>query len=295
MSSEGGFGELGGGQSYDEMFTPADEERDGHVWLISGGQGTGKTYTTQSSFPEPIFVIDTELRADITANELPDRDIRIFEPGSISFEDVDPDNPLEDAIDVTRSLDNINNAVVQLVKGYKEGEIEGGTVLMDSATDLWSWCQEWGKQRLMRENEVNEATFRLDNQFDWGMIKNKHARILNGLTTLSKKYGAEVVFTAREKEIPDYADGGGEHYIKVENRVPFAAEVQFRMTTEVRKGKNRHIADFSNGKLGANNQPTGEIVDPTYDQLIKALSDGEVPDDWSTVAEDTEEDEESGF
>lgn len=288
MSS--GFGDLGGGQSYDEMFTEVDEKREGHIWLLSGGQGTGKTYTTLSSFPEPVFVIDTELRADITANELPDRDIRVFQPGEISFEDVDPDNPLEDAIDVTRSLDNINNAVVKLVQGYKEGEIDGGTVVLDSATDLWSWCQEWGKQRLMQENDVNEANFRLENQFDWGMIKNKHARILNGVCTLARKYDAEVVFTAREKEISAYAtdSNSSEHYIKCENRVPFVAEVQARMTKEVRKGQTRHVAQFE--KLGANNQPSGELVDPTYDEMIAALEEGEIPDDSGS-----EDNDDGGF
>lgn len=278
-------------EGFDEMFTSVDERREGHIWLLSGGQGTGKTFTTLNSFPEPIFVIDTELRADITANELPDRDIKIFEPGEISFENVDPDNPLEDAIDVTRTLDNINNAVIQLVQGYKTGDIEGGTVLLDSATDLWSWCQEWGKQRLMDENEVNEATFRLENQFDWGMIKNKHGRILNGLATLSRKYDAEVVFTAREKQIPDYADSNSEHYIKVENRVPFVSEVQARMTKEVRKGTMQHIATFE--KLGANNQPAGEIVNPTYEDMITALETGEISE--SAAESDAEEAEAGGF
>jgi hypothetical protein len=135
----------------------------------------------------------------------------------------------------------------------------------------------------MEENEVNEANFRLENQFDWGMIKNKHARILNGLTTLSKKYDVEVVFTAREKKIPDYADSSSEHYIKVENRVPFVAEIQTRMTKEVRKGKTVHIAQFE--KLGANNQPSGELVNPSYDEMIHALNEGEIPDDNSTESE----------
>lgn len=284
----GGFGELGGGQDYSDMFTEPGEKREGHVWLLSGGQGTGKTYTPLHSFPEPVFVIDTELRADITANddEIEDREVRIFEPGEISFENVDPDNPLEDAIDVTQSLDNINNAVIQLVQGYKSGEIEGGTVVLDSATDLWSWCQEWGKQRLMEENEVNEANFRLENQFDWGMIKNKHARILNGLVTLAKKYDVQVVFTAREKQIPDYADGNSEHYIKVENRVPFVAEIQARMVKDVRKGQTKHIAQFE--KLGSNNQPSGEMINPDYDRMITALEEGEIP-------ENSEEDTDAGF
>lgn len=283
----GGFGDLGGGGDYEEMFRKVEDIRETFVWLHHGGQGTGKTFTAMQ-FPEPVFVIDTELRADLTAGEFPDRDIRVFEPGEISFDNVDPDNPLEDAIDITRSLDNINNAVIQLVKGYKNGELEGGTVILDSATDLWSWSQEWGKQRLMEENEVNEANFRLENQFDWGMIKNKHNKILNGIRTLNKKYDVEVVLTAREKKIPDYAKGGGEHYIKCENTVPFWADVSIRFTKETRKGQVRHIAHFQ--KMGANNQPDAELVDPTYDELHEAVTTGEVPNQ-----DDSDDDDTGGF
>lgn len=274
----GGFGSLGGGKEFDEMFTAPDaEERDGHVWLFYGGQGTGKTYTAMSSKNEPVLIIDTELRSDITASEFPDADIKIFEPAEISFEDVDPDDPLEDAIDIPASIDNINNAVISIVNACREGDLEGGTVVVDSATDLWSWTQEWGKQRLMDSNDVDEATFRLENQFDWGMIKNKHHKILTALQVLSKKYSMDVIFTAREKEKPNYTDGSSEHYIKVENRVPFMAEGSARFTKEVRKGQTKHIVKFD--KLGSNEQPVGEMVNPTFEDISKALETGEIPDD----------------
>lgn len=282
-----GFGDLGGDdQDYDDMFSKVQERRTGHVYLFYGGQGTGKTYTAMQA-DEPVFVIDTELRADITANEYPDRDIRVFEPGEISFENVDPDEPLEDAIDIPSSLDSINNSVIQLVQGYKTGELEGGTVVIDSVTDLWSWCQEWGKQRLMEENQVNEATFRLENQFDWGMITNKHTKIFNGLRTLSKKHGVDVIATAREKERPDYADSGSEHYVKCQNEVPFFAEVSARFTKETRKGQVRHVMKFD--KLLANNQPAGELVDPTWEDIQEAVETGEIPD------QDDEDGDSGGF
>lgn len=260
----------------DDVFDTVDEKREGHVYLFYGEQGSGKTYTSMTG-EEPIHVIDTELRADITAAELDNDNIRVTEPAQINIEEVDPDNPLEDAISIPDSLDAVNNAVIALFNSYNSGDIEGGTVVLDSATDLWDWCQEWGKQRLMEENDVNEANFRLENQFDWGMIKNKHYKIFSGLRVLAKRHGVNVVFTAREKERPDYTSGeGSEHYIKCERSVPFWAEVTVRFTKEVRKGKTRHVASFD--KLGANNQPAGELVDPDFNMILECVEAGEIPD-----------------
>lgn len=288
MVTMGAFGELET-KSHDDLFDSVDQRRAAHTWLLYGGQGTGKTFTSMT-FPEPVFVIDTELRSDITANQFPERDIRVFEPGEISFDDVDPDNPLEDAIDVPGSLDNINQSVISLVNAHRDGELEGGTVVLDSVTDLWDWSQEWGKQRLMDAGGIDRADFSLENQFDWGIIKNKHNKILTGIRTLSKKYGVEVVLTAREKKRPEYTEGGGEHYIKCEKTVPFWAEVTVRFQKQVRKGQTKHIATFD--KLGANNQPDGEVVDPTYDDLKRCLDEGGIPDD---INEGEDEDEEGGF
>lgn len=274
----GGFGDLGSAQSVDEMFTKAEEKRDSHAYLLYGGQGVGKTYTAMTADSEPMFVIDTEMRSDLTANEqFEGKDIRIFEPVEISFDDVDPDNPLEDAIDIPATLDNINNAVISLVNGYREGDIEGGVVIVDSMTDIWDWVMEAGKLRLMEANEVDESTFRLENQMDWGGIKSRHYKIVTALRVLTKKHGVDVVMTAREKEKPDYADGGGEHYIKCENSVPFMTGVNIRFTRETRKGQVRHIANFK--KIGSNNQPNVEMVDPTFEEIREAVAAGEVPNE----------------
>lgn len=270
-----GFGDLGGSTDHEDMFTKVGEERRAHTYLFYGGQGCGKTYTSLTSEDTPIFVIDTEMRSDLTTSEkFPDKDIRVFEPAEISFDSVDEDNPLEDAIDIQASLNNINNAVVSLVNGYREGDLEGGTVILDSVSDLWEWVKEAGKLRLMEANDVDESTFRLDNQMDWGGIKNRHYKIITALRTLTKKYDVDVILTAREKEKPDYTDGGGEHYIRCENKVPFMTGVNIRFVRETQKGQVRHLAKFK--KIGANNQPDEELVDPTFTEIRECVETGEV-------------------
>lgn len=281
-----GFDSLGSGSSHDDMFVKTSEKRETHTYLFYGGQGVGKTFTALTSPDEPVFVIDTEMRSDLTANEkFEDKDIRLYEPVEISFEDVDPENPMEDAIDIPKTLDNINNAVISLVNGYREGELEGGTVVVDSVSDLWDWVMEAGKLRLMEANEVDEATFRLENQMDWGGIKSRHYKILTALRVLTKKYDVNVILTAREKERPDYADGGGEHYIRCEKSVPFMTGVNVRFTKETRKGQIKHIASFK--KIGANDQPNIDMVNPTFAEIEEAVATGEIP-------EGDEDDEDGG-
>ena len=266
-----------GGSSTEDLFTNVADKRQAHTYLFYGGQGTGKTYTAMTSEDEPIYIIDTEMRSDLTAGEqFPDKNILVYEPVEINFEDVDPDNPLDDAIDIPATLDNLNNAVISLVNGYRNGDLEGGTVIVDSVTDLWDWVMEAGKLRLMEANGVDEATFRLENQMDWGGIKSRHYKIITGLRVLTKKYGVNVILTAREKERPEYADGGGEHYIKCENSVPFMSGVNIRFTKEARKGQIRHIAKFD--KIASNNQPDIEMVDPTFSEILEAVETGEIPD-----------------
>lgn len=284
-----GFDSLGA-QSADEMFTSVEQKREAHTYLFYGGQGCGKTYTALTAEQEPIWIIDTEMRSDLTANEqFPEKDIRVYEPVEIDFDEVDSDNPLDDAIDIPSTLDNINNAVISLVNGYREGDLEGGIVVVDSVTDLWDWVMEAGKLRLMEANGVDEATFRLENQMDWGGIKSRHYKIITGLRVLTKKYGVDVVLTAREKERPDYADGGGEHYIKCENSVPFMSGANVRFTKEVRKGNVKHIAKFD--KIGSNDQPNIELINPTFEQIRQSVHTGEVPEEASA---DDDEDE-GGF
>ena len=274
-----------GSTNANDMFTAVSDKRQAHTYLFYGGQGCGKTYTALTSDIEPVYVIDTEMRSDITATEkFPDKDIRVYEVVDIDFDEVDPEHPLDDAIDIQQTLANINNAVIALVNGVRDGDIEECTVVVDSVTDVWDWVMEAGKLRLMEANEVDEATFRLDNQMDWGEIKRRHYKILTALRVLSKKHGVDTILTAREKQRPEYADGGGEHYIRCENSVPFMSEVNVRFTKDVRKGQVRHIARFE--KMGANNQPDIDIIDPTMAEIREMVRTGNVPD---------QDDESEGF
>ena len=81
--------------------------------------------------------------------------------------------------------------------------IKEGTLIVDSLTDIWKWVQEWGKARLAKIGKVNRETMAIKNQFDWGIMNGKNARLMTLFKHVTKN-GLNFVGTARETNIPDY-------------------------------------------------------------------------------------------
>lgn len=167
--------------------------------LFFGDTNVGKTCCAMT-FPEPIFIIDTEKRANKTKKyHYAGKDVRIFDPVVIKEDYVDD----ADAINYPASIDNITNFVVALNRKIQSGEIKQGTLVVDSLTDIWKWVQEWGKERLVKIGKVNRETMAIKNQFDWGIMNGKNARLMLLFRHVTKS-GLNFVGTARETNAPDY-------------------------------------------------------------------------------------------
>jgi len=178
---------------------PVSEEKVGIDVLVFGDTSVGKT-TFAMSCPEPIFVIDTEKRANKTKKyHFAGKDVRIFDPIEIKDDYVDD----ADAINYPASIDNITNFMVALNKKIQAKEITQGTLVVDSLTDIWKWVQEWGKERLVRIGKMNRETMAIKNQFDWGIMNGKNARLMMLFRNVTKG-GLNFIGTARETNVPDY-------------------------------------------------------------------------------------------
>lgn len=191
-------------KSASKFFSPdqMDETKKGIDTLFYGDSNSGKTFIAHT-FPEPIFIIDTEGRANKTRQyHFGDKDIRIFNPMEVNT-DFKDDNSLEDAVDFEASVDNITNVLIEFFNKVKSGEIKEGTLVLDSFSDLWTWVQEWGKIRLAKKDKVDLTLFRLKNQFDWGMMNSRHYKLIVVMRKLLD-YGINLVGTARESKSPDY-------------------------------------------------------------------------------------------
>ena len=190
------------GKKFEDILSkpqPLSETKTGIDVLLYGDTNVGKTFCSMT-FPEPIFVIDTEKRANKTKKyHYAGKDVRVFDPVEIKDNYVDD----ADAIDYAASIDNITNFVVALNNKIQSGEITKGTLVVDSLTDIWKWVQEWGKVRLAKKGKLDRELMSINNQFDWGIMNGKNARLMMLFKHVTNK-GINFVGTARETNVPDY-------------------------------------------------------------------------------------------
>ncbi len=154
----------------------ADEKR-GLKIGIYGDYATGKTHFALTA-PEPVFIIDTEMGSAPLAHLFEGKDIKVLDvaerDATASYEKI------VEAIDLIAAQENV------------------GTVIFDSATDLWEICQEYAKVNIFKIKP--EA--RLAQQWDWGVINKLYMRMLMKLLKLD----CNLIITAREAEV--YAGAG---------------------------------------------------------------------------------------
>jgi len=139
---------------------------------IYGDFGTGKTHFALTA-PEPVYIIDTELGSPQLAHNFEGKDVKVIDvaekDGSLSYQKI------LDAVEYITQQEKV------------------GTVILDSATDLWSFCQEFAKVNIFKIKP--EA--RLAQQWDWGVINNLYLKILMKLLRLE----CNLILTAREAEV----------------------------------------------------------------------------------------------
>ena len=254
---------------------PISEEKIGIDVLVFGDTNVGKT-SFAMTFPEPIFIIDTEKRANKTKKyHYANKDVRIFDPIEIKDNYVDD----EDAINYPASIDNITNFMVALNKKIQAKEITQGTLVVDSLTDIWKWVQEWGKERLVKIGKVNRETMAIKNQFDWGIMNGKNARLMMLFRNVTKS-GLNFVGTARETNVPDYVQSSQAiklptEKIRCQKDVPFDFSSLINLRVQRIKTPTGFSAKYLSSiiRLDTINIDKPPIEGITFDQ-IKTLIEG---------------------
>jgi len=210
---------------------------------------SGKSYFAQT-FPEPIYIIDTELAAASLAFEhFPDKDIRIME---VKIVDPDTDEPrplecLKEMEAAIRSLKNVNE----------------GTVVIDTITDFWSWMHVWVESTAeIRYKKTGKAM-----RVEWGKANERYKYFVMRL--IAKK-SLNVVLLGQDKK--KYSSKGDEtgtteprwmwntpnwsyvniHFFKVKTEIP----MEYKATLT---------------KCRWNRAYNKTVDDLTYDKLLKIL------------------------
>ena len=146
------------------LFVPLEQaaQKRGLKVGVYGKSGSGKTKVALS-FPEPIYVIDTEMGSPVLTKQFQGKNIQVidvYQKGK------------KGERDEVECFEKIQQAVNWVLENVSEG-----TVVIDSGTDMWKFCQTYGKVKIF--NLTPEARLRL--RWDWGAITSAYEQLLASL------------------------------------------------------------------------------------------------------------------
>jgi len=174
--------------SVEEFFKPTIElpPVEGLKVGVFGPTGIGKTDFALRETPRPVFVIDTEFGARLVAEEMSDKEkIYIMEALRLSEETYD--------VDPIGSLEDVENALQAILKFISENREIRGTVVIDSATDIWTWLGIWLDEEAATKFTKTGQMLRTE----WGHANKRYMRMIWRL--LRTKW--HVIMTGKEQEV----------------------------------------------------------------------------------------------
>ena len=230
------------------------EQRRGLKVLSYGNFSTGKTHFALSC-PSPVFVIDTENGTGPLASKFPEA--KVINICSLEGDD-------ESEKDEVKNFENFQKAVEYLISLPDE---QIGTIVVDSITDVWSWCQGYAKVKIFKLNVED----RLKQRFDWGVVNTLLRKQV--LKLINKN--CNIVFTAREADIYDDASGpSGRVKPETQKKVPFFVDIVLHHEIKLLKpGQISFIAKIE--KCRHNGTILGKTIEnPTLDKLKEIIKNG---------------------
>jgi len=216
-----------------------------------GPPESGKSYFGDT-FPEPVYVLDTELAAQKIAYEhFPNKDIRIFE-----CKIVDPE------IDLPRPLlclDELENAIKSLK------EVKTGTIVIDTITDYWSWMSAYVESSAKRFYKKTGEKMRTE----WSYANERYKYFIMRLLAMKT---VNVVLLAQSKR--KFSEEGKELSIQAPKwmyATPHWVDVEIHFWKDETTNPVTYKATIA--KCRFNRAFNKTETDLTYDKLIRILRD----------------------
>jgi len=217
--------------------------------LSYGNFGTGKTHFGLSS-DSPVYILDTENGASPLADKFPEA--KVLSICSSEGENVDEKDEVvnferfEEAVNYLCLLPEANNS----------------TIIVDSLSDVWSWCQAYAKTKIFKI-PLEE---RFKQQFDWAVPSGMLRKLIQKL--INKE--CNVIFTAREDEIYEGAGKpSGRYKPSVQKKVPFMVDIV--LYHEIKFINKKLIYQARIEKCRVNGALVGKIIEDISIKKIKEL------------------------
>ena len=213
-----------------------------------GATETGKTYFAMT-FPEPVFIIDTEFGAAPLLHMFPNKDIRIFECAQLDSITSEPD-PLKSLTEVEAALSSLK-------------DIDHGTLVIDSGTDIWQWISAWLETVATKRSESGQPY-----RFEWGKANSRYRMLLMRILARPQ---INFVITAQTQE---KYDNSGKPTGITEPRWQDKTEYWMDIIVHFQKlyrGSWKYISTIE--KCRFKRAANLEIEDVSYDKLVNALKE----------------------
>jgi hypothetical protein len=249
--------------------------------LYWGEFGTGKTYDA-CTFPGPIHILSTEFGCAPIVSQTGREDIFRLECTDPFTEKPKRANGEEDdepfATDPVESLNKVEEATEWLYQAYKNGDIKGGTVIIDSISDIWAWLANW-LDYIAKKQQSKSSGKEYMMRTEWQKANAKYKWILMRLLALP----CNLVMTARSSPVYDgQGNVTASSKPKAQGETSYYVDVVAHLTNEVvndvgQDGKvsgSKIVRACTIEKCRLGDVPGDlHMKDGTYESLKEALSD----------------------
>jgi hypothetical protein len=244
-------------RTIDDLFKPVvDLETVNNIFAaIQGRPKVGKSTFCLSAVAAtdgPVYVIDTEGAIALNSQFFPkDQRERIFVAQVLQFA-----GKANNKVNLVDSLDALMEAINKISDAaIAQPEIKG-TIIVDSATDIWDWLGIW----LDEVADVKRTKTGAMPRFEWGKANEKYAEIMYML----KRTGWNVLLTYRSKEACN-SEGTPLGYDVPRWQKNTAHWVDLIMEM---KNDDRRVIRFHGGRFG---DRLPDLENPSFGRLIALL------------------------
>ena len=194
------------------------------VW---GQEKTGKT-SFALTFPPPIYFFDFDLGAECVLPKFKDKEVYYVRYNT---------KLLSDDIDVYQAL--FNSFKSDLSEALKSN---GGTIVLDSATQIWGLVQKVYLDKIMKRREQKSQTVF---PFDYANANLAYEGIISAV---KENNDMNLVLTHRAREV--YSSKGqrtGEYEAQQNSRTPYFVQLVIQLS----KDKHEHIAKIESCRFSS--------------------------------------------
>jgi len=240
----------------DSFFKRADTfvHTQGLKTMAWGEAEVGKTFFGLSGEP-PIYAIGTEFGIGPVLRHFPDKEIYVYEAAIL---DESTDEP-----DIEASLKNLEVAISTLK------DVDRGTILIDSGTDIWGWLGAWVEQQARKAGKMTSAG--TPQRLQWGRANLRWRQLI--LRLMAKP--VHFIITAQVSE--EYNDKGqptGVYRPRIQRQTAHMCDVILHLEktfTKARPPKPQYMATLT--KCRFQRGVDMQLPNVTWQTLTEALKE----------------------